>query len=273
MSKILDRDTRNALMVSIHKAIVASFDEGDWRSLGFQTDTLKWVVNHPRLLRGVIWKNEDYPGHALTAVTLMLDRDLGNLGVMLENSKIRSWLRQNDPTLYSEFFDDGPSMDAVPPADHAAAIHAFLWRRAAEVTRTKGFQKQRHDVMLNRLQRQADEQLPGRPRVTITQSLQDSGCDLLIEWGTDAKYGVQMKSHYDISEADFAGKTVGQIQDSRQHGLKGLYVLLAGDMTNQSQIQRVRGFQARVSKMKDKYVQVIAPERLWTLLFGEEVEV
>ena len=123
------------------------------------------------------------------------------------------------------------------------------------------------------LQRKADDELPGTPRVTITQSLQDSGCDLLIDWGMDAKYGVQMKSHHDTGGADFAAKTVGQIQDSRRARPQGPLCLLAGDLTNQAQVQRVRGFQAQVSRMKDKYVQVIPPERLWTLLFGEDVEV
>jgi hypothetical protein len=65
---------------------------------------------------------------------------------------------------------------------------------------------------------------------------------------------------------------LAQIQDSKQHGLNGLYVLLAGDLTSASQIQKVRNFISRVSKMKDKYVQVLPPERLWTLLFGEEDE-
>jgi hypothetical protein len=50
-------------VVATHKAIVATFDEGDWRSLGFQTDTLQMIERHPRLLRGARWKtNEDYPG-------------------------------------------------------------------------------------------------------------------------------------------------------------------------------------------------------------------
>jgi len=257
-------------MVATHKAIVATFDEGDWRSLGFQTDTLQMIEQHPRLLRGAHWKNEDYPGQAMTFVTKILDRDLENLNVMLENPKVRAWLRANEPTLYAVFFDDEPSMDAVPPADHAAAIHAFLWRRAADVARTKGFRKQGHDDMLAILRQKGEEQLPGRPRVAILQSLPDAGCDLLIEWGAGAKYGVQLKSHHDIGKPDFPGKTVAQIQDSRQHGLKGLYVLLAADMTNQSQVQKVHAFTARVSKMKDKYVLVISPEQLWTLLFCDE---
>jgi hypothetical protein len=33
---------------------------------------------------------------------------------------------------------------------------------------------------------------------------------------------------------------------------------------------KVRGFMSCVSRMNDKYVHVISPERLWTLLFGED---
>jgi hypothetical protein len=44
VSDILDRGTRNALVVAVHKAIVATFDEGDWRSLGFQMDTMRAVL-------------------------------------------------------------------------------------------------------------------------------------------------------------------------------------------------------------------------------------
>jgi len=239
-------------------------------SLGFQTDMLSLVERHPRLLRGVVWKNEDYPSHALTVMTKMLDSDLANLGVMLQNPKIIAWLRENEPELYVEFFDDGAPIDAIPRIDQSKAIHDFLCRPAAAIARTKGFEKHRHDPMLVRLRHMADEQLPGRPTVVITQSLQDSGCDLTIYWGGGAKYGVQLKSHSDISKPDFAGKTVGQIQYSKQHGLKRLYVLLAGDMTDQSHVQKVRGFTSSVSKMNDKYVHIVPPERLWTLLFAEE---
>jgi hypothetical protein len=95
---------------------------------------------------------------------------------------------------------------------------------------------------------------------------------MVIEWGKAAKYGVQLKSYNDIAEEGFAPNTLAQIQDSKQHGLNGLYVLLAGDLTSPSQIQNVRNFISRVSKMKDKYVQVVPPERLWTLLFVEEAD-
>jgi hypothetical protein len=152
------------------------------------------------------------------------------------------------------------------------ALHDFLWRPAADPARTKDFQGKRHDDLLRLLRDTADARLPGSSRVVITQSLQDAGCDILIDWGEGFKYGVQLKSHHDIGETDFAAKTVRQIQDSREHGLKRLYVLLAGDLTDHSQEQKVRGLEARVSRQNDGYVRTVSPERLWTLLFGNEAD-
>ncbi len=79
----------------------------------------------------------------------------------------------------------------------------------------------------------------GKPTVTIFQSLDDSGCDLLIEWAAHARYGVLLKSHWDINHNNFAEKTLVQIQDS-SHGLNRQYVLLAGDLTDISHAQKLR---------------------------------
>ncbi len=122
MSEVLDRETRNALFVAIHEAIVATFDEGDWRSLGFQMDMLNLVKSHPRLLKSLNWRDADYPGHALTVLTKMLDADMGNLEPMLQDPKIIAWLRENKPELCAEFFDDAAPTDASPHVDHAKAI-------------------------------------------------------------------------------------------------------------------------------------------------------
>lgn len=269
MSDNLDRKTRNALVVAVHKAIVATFNEGDWRSLGFQTDTLPFVERHARLLRSVSWQDPDYPEHAMTAVVKMVGNGLENLGVILENPKIVAWLRENDVVLYATLFGGGEPIDAVPPVDHATVIQKFLWRRAADVSLTRAFRQHRHDDMLECLRQKADIQLLGQPRVSILQSLHDAGCDLTIDWGSGAKYGAQLKSYGDINKPDFPNRTLSQIQDSRQHGLQRLYVLLAGDLTDRSQAQKVRSLESRVSKMKDKYVRLVPPQRLWTLLFEE----
>jgi hypothetical protein len=161
------------------------------------------------------------------------------------------------------------SSETASLVDHASAIHSFLWRNAGEAAHTKAFRNRGHDVLLALLQTKADKALPGGPRIITTQSLQDAGCDIVIEWGAEAKYGVQLKSHFDITEKEFAAKTTSQIQNSRQHGLNRLYVLLAGDLTDKSQEQKVRGFEATVSKMNDSYVRTVSPERVWTLLLAE----
>ena len=163
---------------------------------------------------------------------------------------------------------DLPSQScSLPASPHEAELHQFLWKPAADPALTRGFGGFSHDHLLRLLREKADNNLVGKPRIVLVQSLQDAGCDLVIEWGDGSKYGIQLKSHGDIGEKDFAPKTVAQIQDSRRHGLRKLYVLLAGDLTDHSQVEKLRGFEARVSQQNDNYVVTISPERLWTLLF------
>jgi hypothetical protein len=155
-------------------------------------------------------------------------------------------------------------------------LQSVLWPAAAEVARTEEFRKQRHDPLVTRLQEILEDRLLERPRMSILQSLQDRGVDLLIEWPHRAKYGVQLKSHGDVEDKDFASHTLMQIQDSRQHGLERLYVVIAADIRevrkgntlDNANSQKVRGLISRVSAMNDPYVVVVPPERVWTLLLG-----
>src|SRR5262249_6921910 len=126
---------------------------------------------------------------------------------------------------------------------------------------------QHHDRLLERLRMVLDATSPDHPRISILQSLQDRGCDLLIDWPQRAKYGVQLKNNDDVRREDFANKTVSQIQDSHQHGLVRLFVVLAADITGDSNLQKVRGFESRISAMNDPYVAIVPPERAWSLLF------
>lgn len=171
METILNQSDINRIMVAIHNAIVASFDKGDWSALAFQTDTLRWVERHPRLLRSLDWRDDDYPGNDLAAVTKILDTDLDNLRVMLENEKIIDWLRENDRSLYEEFIDD----ITAPSVDHASAIHNFLWRATGRAAKTRAFRNKRHDPLVEMLRTKAEKELPGEPRIVMTQSLQDAG--------------------------------------------------------------------------------------------------
>jgi hypothetical protein len=101
--------------------------------------------------------------------------------------------------------------------------------------------------------------------LSILQSLQDRGCDLLIEWPHRSKYGVQLKSNGDVEDDSFSTKTLSQIQNSRQHGLEKLFVILAADITINSNFQRIRAMMSGISSMNDPYVVPVPPERAWSL--------
>lgn len=156
---------------------------------------------------------------------------------------------------------------ADPNADLGRSLEIIFRAAAVEISVTKEFRDQKHDQLLECIQKVLVATLPDHPQVTILQSMQDRGCDLLIEWPQHEKYGVQSKNNSDVEKDDFANKTVSQIQDSRQHGLKKLFVVLAADITGNSNLQKVRIFQGRICAMNDPYVEVVSPERAWSLLF------
>ena len=154
-----------------------------------------------------------------------------------------------------------------PDTKILAALEGLRWRIAAEEDATAGFDGKGHDDIVDRLRRTIENTLGSSVRVSVLQSLEDAGCDILIETAqAGPKYGIQLKSHFDISEKGFGGKVSAQVQDSRQHDLQRLFVVLAGDLTSRSQIQKVRGLESRFSKMNDKYAMVVPPEQAWTLL-------
>ena len=158
-------------------------------------------------------------------------------------------------------------MSKGPDTKILAALEGLLWPIAAEEDATAGFDGKGHDDLVDRLRRTIENTLGSSVRVSVLQSLEDAGCDILIETAqAGPKYGIQLKSHFDISEKGFGGKVSAQVQDSRQHDLQRLFVVLAGDLTSRSQIQKVRGLESRFSKMNDKYAMVVPPEQAWTLL-------
>lgn len=162
-----------------------------------------------------------------------------------------------------------PTLNPESARSHAIgdALHTFIMRYPADEAMTNGFKGRRHDDLLDLLRKKAIQRFNHGVTIEILQSLQDAGCDLLFRWDAGPKYGVQLKSHGDIAQENFAGTTMTQIQDSKQHGLNQLYVLLAGNLTDNSQREKMRSFQARISKQKDSYVIVVPADRVWTLLF------
>ncbi len=143
----------------------------------------------------------------------------------------------------------------------------FFIPERQESTVTTGHVGQKHDVLCEYLISQIEQlEFSTRPRIDMNQCLADSGVDILIAIG-EVKYGVQVKSHLDISQQDFRSKLYSQIENSRRHGLRKLWIILAGDMTSRSQSEKVRGFMSEVSQQNDPYKEVVEPEKAWTVFF------
>jgi hypothetical protein len=145
-------------------------------------------------------------------------------------------------------------------------LDRLLWPEASDEAATAGVRGKDHGELVEALYKALDRQLGEYARVSTLHSLGEAGCDIEVFFHAQRlKYGVQIKSHVDIKERDFATKTLAQIQDSRRHALNRLYLVLAGDLTDKSQREKVRNLHSRIDQMQDEYVVVVPPERMWTL--------
>jgi len=100
------------------------------------------------------------------------------------------------------------------------------------------------------------------------QSLRDSGVDLLIDIPLSGfRFGVQIKSHNDIEETNFAKNVKAQVTDSRSHSLNKLIIAFAGDLTHKKQIEKVRGLISELHQIakEDNYIFMIPPEKVLTI--------
>lgn len=107
-----------------------------------------------------------------------------------------------------------------------------------------------------------------------TQSLRDSGVDLAINIPkSGVKYGIQVKSHGDIENKHFSKNVLAQITQTKKHGLERLFLALAADLTDGSQLEKARGLAAELNQQKDDYVILIPPEKvlpIYKAFKGEE---
>ncbi len=82
--------------VVLARAIQATFSASEWTELANITDCTEWVHAHPRLLRSLYWRDHDYKGNVINAVTYILKRHPANLARLLEYGPITRWLAEND---------------------------------------------------------------------------------------------------------------------------------------------------------------------------------
>lgn len=98
------------------------------------------------------------------------------------------------------------------------------------------------------------------------QSLQDAGVDVAINFPKSKfRIGIQIKSWGDIRNSDFSTKVLAQKSQSMKHNISNLFLCLAGDLTSESQIQKVNFIKSELLQHRDNYVIIISPQKVMTI--------
>lgn len=69
-------------LIQLKDVVVENFDASNWRELGALVNMLDQVERHPRLLRSLGWRDDDYDGLALMFLRKMIGANDENLGIV-----------------------------------------------------------------------------------------------------------------------------------------------------------------------------------------------
>ncbi len=109
----------NKAILALKRAVVATFDDGKWRELGYLTDSIERISGHPRLLRSLFFGDDDYEGNVLAVLPWIIGEDREKLRVVEEFVGLEQWLRENDTGLHAELYDIGEIV-SLGEVEHAA---------------------------------------------------------------------------------------------------------------------------------------------------------
>lgn len=96
----------NQLIPLLKKAIVESFNSGDWKELGYTTGCSDIIHNNSRLLKSLNWSDQDYDECVFDALEHMLENESANKEIILGHQKIKSWIENTDPASYQKYYPD-----------------------------------------------------------------------------------------------------------------------------------------------------------------------
>jgi len=131
-------ESRRKLVPVISNAIIATFEKGDWKSLGYATETEHDIDRHPRLLRSLSWGDPDYDGCVFDMVEQIYDLNENNAKKLLSNDKIKQWIKDNNPKIYREFYDSGFVEPFIPKKQWPSDIVETALKDAEVLLATNG---------------------------------------------------------------------------------------------------------------------------------------
>jgi hypothetical protein len=152
-------------------------------------------------------------------------------------------------------------------------ISTILNRKSSLDVETSFFTNRKHDDLLDLLLRYIEDSsaLIGNPNVFKTQALNDHGVDLIIEYPNKCKIGIQIKSHFDVKEKDFAVKVKAQFAESQFHGLDKWYLLICSPLFEsggKSHSSKISHLINELSSYKTSYHVVYNPQQMVNFFTG-----
>lgn len=152
-------------------------------------------------------------------------------------------------------------------------ISTILNRKSSLDKETNFFENKKHDDLLDILLRYVEDSsaLVGNPKVFKTQALNDHGVDLIIEYPNKCKIGIQLKSHFDVSEKDFAVKVKAQFAESQFHGLDKWYLLICSPLVESEGKKygsKISHLINEFSSYKTSYHVVYTPQQMFNVFNG-----
>ena len=127
----------NKITLALKRCIVDTFDDSRWMELGYLTDSVEIVTQHPRLLRSLRWGDEDYEGNVLRIISRIINGDPYKLRIVEDFVGLDDWLVNADPSLHAELFDTGEDISLDTVEEIAGQLDIVeLNRHAARIRNT-----------------------------------------------------------------------------------------------------------------------------------------
>lgn len=130
--------SRSEKILLLSSAITSTFSSSEWTEIGYLTGTDEYIEDHPRLLRSLLWGDDDYKGHVIDATACILDADRANIRKLIEYEPIARWLRSNRQAEFDlldaevhglEVADTAPSTSSETIQEALADAQALLRTR------------------------------------------------------------------------------------------------------------------------------------------------
>lgn len=110
-------------------------------------------------------------------------------------------------------------------------LKCLLNRGAHSEEETRFFQDIAHDTLVNALVEYLNNHrhLLGYCQIEVHHALNEKGVDVIVTTD-DCKIGFQVKSHFDVTEKDFATKVKRQFAESFSHALNHYFILICAPL-------------------------------------------